>query len=230
MTRVDRSAIAGLKAFADWPLDDLDALLKHARPARFAKGAMIFQQGEPASSFYLLLAGHIQATKLTPAGQQVVIRYVEPGELFGIATQMRQDVYPASAKAVVDSVALVWSSASWPALAQRFPALSASLLQAVGNRLADANTRVMEMSTEAVERRVAHALLRLAERSGRKVDGGVEIVFPITRQDLAEMTGTTLFTVSRILRAWEDEGLVASGRRRVVVRRADQLASLAEGE
>ncbi|MGD1036003.1 MAG: Crp/Fnr family transcriptional regulator [Roseiarcus sp.] len=229
MSRVDRSAIAGLKTFAGWSPADLDSLLALARSTRFPKGSTVFEQDAPASSFYLLLDGHVQATKLTPDGQQVIIRYVEPGELFGIATQMRQKAYPASAKAIVDSVALVWPSAAWPELAGKFPALSASLLQAVGSRLAEANIRVLEMSTEAVERRVAHALLRLAEQSGRKVEGGVEIVFPVTRRDLAEMTGTTLFTVSRILRAWQDDGLVASGRRRIVVREADRLSSIAEG-
>lgn len=229
MTRVDRSAIAGLKTFAGWSPADLDALLGLARSTRFPKGSNVFEQGAPASSFYLLLDGHVQATKLTPDGRQIIIRYIEPGELFGIAAQIRQKAYPASAKAIVDSVALVWPSAAWPELAGKFPALSASVLQALGSRLAEANARVMEMSTEAVERRVAHALLRLAKQSGRKVEGGVEIVFPITRQDLAEMTGTTLFTVSRILRAWRDDGLVASGRRRIVIRKPDRLSSLADG-
>jgi CRP-like cAMP-binding protein len=229
MSRVDRSILAALKAFAGWPPADLDALLAPARSTRFAKGATVFEQGAPAVSFYLLLDGHIQASKLTPDGRQVIIRYIEPGELFGIAAQIHQDVYPASARAIVDSVALVWPSTAWPELAAKFPALSADVLHAVGNRLADANARVLEMSTQAVERRVAHALLRLADKSGRKVEGGVEIVFPVTRQDLAEMTGTTLFTVSRILRAWEGDGLVASGRRRIVVRRADRLSALAEG-
>jgi CRP-like cAMP-binding protein len=229
MTRVDRSAIAGLKTFAGWSPADLDALLEPARSMWFPKGSNVFEQNAPASSFYLLLDGHVQAIKLTPDGQQVIIRYVQPGELFGIAAQIRQKAYPATAKAIVDSVALAWPSAAWPKLAEKFPALSASVLQAVGSRLAEANTRVMEMSTEAVERRVAHALLRLAKRSGREVEGGVEIAFPVTRQDLAEMTGTTLFTVSRILRAWQDDGLVASARRRIVVRDVGRLSSLAEG-
>ncbi|MGD1015683.1 MAG: Crp/Fnr family transcriptional regulator [Roseiarcus sp.] len=229
MSQVDRSVLVALKTFAGWPPADLDLLLAPARSTRFAKGSTVFEQDAPAASFYLLLDGHIQASKLTPDGRQVIIRYIEPGELFGIAAPMRQHAYPASARAIVDSVALVWPSTTWPELAARFPALSASVLRAVGDRLVDANARVLEMSTEAVERRVAHALLRLARQSGREVEGGVEIVFPLTRQDLAEMTGTTLFTVSRILRAWEGDGLVASRRRRIVVRRADRLSALAEG-
>ena len=73
------------------------------------------------------------------------------------------------------------------------------------------------MSTEQVEQRVAHALLRL-EAGGRKVESGVQIDFPISRQDVAEMTGTTLHTVSRILSAWEERGLVEGGRQRIVIR------------
>ena len=84
------------------------------------------------------------------------------------------------------------------------------------------------MSTEQVERRVAHALLRLAKQAGRKVEQGVEIDFPISRQDIAEMTGTTLHTVSRILSAWEQQGLVESGRQRIVLRDPHRLFALAE--
>ena len=77
---------------------------------------------------------------------------------------------------------------------------------------------------------MAHALLRLAKQAGKKVDAGVEIDFPISRQDVAEMTGTTLHTVSRILSAWESEGLVEGGRQRIVLRDTYRLHNLAEGE
>jgi CRP-like cAMP-binding protein len=226
---VDRSVVAGLEPFADWAAADLDALLAPAHARRFDKGASVFEQGAPADSFFLLLDGHVQASKLTPDGRQIIVRYIGPGELFGIAAQIREATYPATAKAVVESLALVWPSSIWPELASRFPALSSGLLQSVGARLADANARMMEMATEPVERRLAHALLRLAERSGRSVKGGVEIDFPVTRQDLGEMVGTTLFTVSRLLSAWESEGLVESGRARIVVRRPDRLSAIAEG-
>jgi len=227
---VDRSVLAGLKPFAGWPAADLDALLAPAHARRFDKGAALFEQGAPAESFFLLLDGHVQASKLTPDGRQMVIRYIDPGELFGIAAQIRQTTYPATAKAVVESLALVWPSSIWPELASKFPALSSGLLQSVGARLADANTRVMEMATESVDRRLARALLRLAAQSGRSVENGVEIDFPVTRQDLGEMIGATLFTVSRLLSAWESEGLIKSGRARVVVRRPDRLSAIAEGE
>ena len=92
----------------------------------------------------------------------------------------------------------------------------------------ETQAQVMEMSTQQVEQRIAHALLRIVSQSGRKTEHGIEIDFPITRQDIAEMTGTTLHTVSRLLSAWEDEGLVKGGRQKVVVTDPHGLMVVAE--
>jgi CRP-like cAMP-binding protein len=167
--------------------------------------------------------------KLTPDGQQVVVRFVTPGEVFGVAMAIGRTTYPGTAVAVADSVALQWPSAAWPRLVAAHPELAGNTLQTVGARLQDMHTRIVEMSTLEVERRVAHALLRLAQQAGRKVEGGVAIDFPISRQDIAEMTGTTLHTVSRILSAWEARGLVESARQKITLRQPHQLMMLAEG-
>ena len=124
---------------------------------------------------------------------------------------------------------LVWPSAAWPRLAAQHPQLAVNTLQTVGSRLQDAHMRVVEMSTEQVERRIAHTLLRLAKQSGRKVEAGVEIDFPISRQDVAEMTGATLYTVSRVLSGWEEKGLVEGGRQKITLREPHRLFVLAEG-
>ena len=157
-----------------------------------------------------------------------MVRYVAPGEVFGVAMAIALPRYPATATAVDDSIALAWPSAAWPRLVAKFPALATNTLQTVGSRLQETHTRVVEMSTQQVEQRVAHALLRLAKQSGRKVEHGVEIDFPISRQDIAQMTGTTLHTVSRILSGWEQRGLIESGRQRIVLREPHKLFVLAE--
>lgn len=228
MAGLDPSLVAAMPLFAGLQPADIRQVLEEARSVRYPKGGVVFEQGSEADSYFLLLHGHLQVVKLTPAGQQVVIRYVVPGELFGIAVQMGRAVYPATATAVVDSVSLVWANQTWPGLVSRYPQLASSAMQTVGSRLEDAHARVVEMSTEEVERRVAHALLRLVKQAGRKVEDGLQIDFPITRQDVAEMTGTTLHTVSRILSAWEAQGLVEGGRQRIVVRDPHRLFSLAE--
>jgi len=229
MANLDRSLITDLPMFAGVGGDRLDEILNEAQSLRYAKGTNVFEQDAPATSFFILLDGHLRVAKLTPAGQQVVVRFVAPGEIFGVAKAIGRTTYPATATAVVDSVALVWPSAAWPRLIEKNPALATNALQTVGSRLQDAHTRVVEMSTEQVERRVAHALLRLAKQAGRKVEEGVRIDFPISRQDVAEMTGTTLHTVSRILSAWEAQGWVEGGRQKIVIREAHKLFVLAEG-
>jgi CRP-like cAMP-binding protein len=229
MAVIDRSIAAGIPVFAGLAADDLDEILREAKSVRYPKDTNVFDQGEEAHAFFVLLHGHLRVEKTTPQGQQIVIRYVSAGELFGVAQAMALKNYPATAVAVVDSVALSWPAAAWPRLTAKFPSLAAGALQTVGSRLQDTQARVVEMSSEQVEQRVAHALLRLAKQAGRKVEQGVEIDFPISRQDVAEMTGTTLHTVSRILSAWEQQGLVEGGRQRIVLRDPHRLFCLAEG-
>jgi len=229
MATLDRSVVANVPLFAGFRAEDLDEILREARSVRYPKDSSVFEQGAEAHAFYVLLHGHLRVEKTTPQGQQIVVRYVSAGELFGVAQAMALTHYPATAVAAVDSVALSWPSSSWSRLTGKFPSLAAGALQTVGNRLQDTQARVIEMSHEQVEQRVAHALLRLAKQAGRKIERGVEIDFPISRQDIAEMTGTTLHTVSRILSAWEQQGLVEGGRQRIVLRDPHKLFGLAEG-
>lgn len=229
MAAVDRSLVANLPLFAGLSPAELDDVLAEARAVHHAKNSNVFEQGEEAHSFFVLLHGHVRAAKTTPSGQQVVVRYVTPGETFGVAVAIGLDRYPAAAIAVDDSVVLAWPSAAWPRLVVKHPALAANTLQTVGSRLQDSNSRVVEMSTEQVERRIARALLRLTQQAGRKVETGIEIDFPISRQDIAEMTGTTLHTVSRILSAWEGQGLLDGGRQRIIVCDPHKLFMLADG-
>jgi len=228
MPNLDKSLVADLQIFAGMEPDDLNDILREAQSIRYPKGASVFEQDEEAHSFFILLHGHLRVMKVTPDGQQVVVRYVAPGEIFGIAMAMGRATYPATALAVVESLALIWPSAAWPRLVAKHPSLAVNTIQTVGSRLQDAHTRVIEMSTEQVERRVAHALLRLAQQAGRRGEAGIQIDFPISRQDVAEMTGTTLHTVSRLLSAWEDQGLVESGRQRISIRNPHKLFMLAE--
>lgn len=230
MANVDRSLVSGLPLFAGVSPDDLDEILREAQVLRYAKGANVFEQDAEAHSFFVLLHGHLRVYRLTPDGQQVVVRYVSPGEVFGVAMAIGRNRYPGTAAAVVDSIALAWGSAAWPRMVARHPALAANTMQMIGSRLQEQNTRVVEMSTEQVERRIAHTLLRLARQAGRKVEAGVQIDFPISRQDVAEMTGATLHTVSRILSAWEEKGLVEGGRQRITLRDPHRLLLLAEGD
>jgi CRP-like cAMP-binding protein len=228
MAAIDRSLIVNLAMFRGLEAAEQDELLREARTVHYSRGSAVFEQGAEADRFFVHLHGHLRVEKVTPQGQQTVMRYVSAGELFGVAQALNLSHYPATATAAVDSIALAWSSASWGRLTAKYPSLASSALQTVGSRLHDTQARVIELSNEQVEQRVAHSLLRLARQAGRRVEAGVEIDFPITRQELAEMTGTTLHTVSRILSAWKTRGLVAGGRQRIVLRDPDRLQLLAD--
>lgn len=229
MSRLDPSLIAGLPAFEGLASADLDAILSRATALRVAKDAAIFEQGGEAKSFFVLLDGQVRVVKPTPDGRQVIVRYIVPGELLGIAQALGRDTYPASAIAAVDCVVLAWPGKRWAEFASAFPSFGKATYKTVGTRLEDVQTQMVEMATKQVEQRIAHTLLRLVRQSGKKTDDGITIDFPISRQDIAEMTGTTLHTVSRVLSAWEEKGLVKSGRQQVGVTQPHKLLLLAEG-
>ena len=92
------------------------------------------EQGEDAHSFFVLLHGHVRATQTTPAGEQIVVRYVANGETFGVAKAIGLQRYPATATAFDDSVVLAWPSGTWPRLVEKFPALAANCVSATTGR------------------------------------------------------------------------------------------------
>ncbi len=112
-------------------------------------------------------------------------------------------------------------------LMEECPRLALNALRDLTARLTDLQERYRELATERVERRVAHALLRLADQAGWKTAEGVLIDMPLSRQDLAEMTGTTLYTVSRILSGWQRDGLLDIGRQRVTILDSQGLLAIA---
>lgn len=226
---IPRSLLKNLDLFRAVPDKDLDTVLAIARPMRLIAGDTVFQQGQPADQFFVLLHGHLKVMQTTAEGEQVMVRYVIPGEVFGIAKAMQRPAYPATCVAVEESVVLGWPSSQWDHFMTGNLQFAANALQAVGQRLQDAHSRIKELSTEEVEQRVARCILRLIDSSGEETEQGIAVSFPITRQDIAEMTGTTLHTVSRLLSAWKDRGLVITGRKRVIVCKVDDLIRLAEG-
>lgn len=227
--QIERTEVEHLDLFATLADSELDEILGAASGRRYRAGDVVFEQGAQATHFFVLVRGRLRVTQVTSEGQQVVVRMVNPGDLFGIARALARLDYPGTATAVTESCALCWPMRMWTVLLERYPSLAMRAVHTMGSRLLEAQQRVRELSTEEVERRVAHAVLRLVNQSGRKERDGVRIDFPISKQDIAEMTGTTLHTVSRILTAWEGAGLVEGGRQKLLVRDAHGLVMVADG-
>ena len=152
-----------------------------------------------------------------------------PGQTYGgVALLQPSSGYPASAQTAEDSVALAWSTETLRALATRDPSVPLNVMQIMHGYIIELQERQSALTSERVEQRVARTLLKLAAQTGKKVDEGVLIDLPLTRQDIAEMTGTTLFTVSRTLNIWERQGLLRIGRERVIVCDPHSLVRIAD--
>ncbi len=229
MTRLDRSLIAGAPAFANLSAAALDDILSRAQILRLLKGEAVFRQGETADRFFLLLHGRLRVTRINGEGAQILVRFVAPNDMFGVAMAIGAAAYPGTATAAVESLALSWPNAAWTELIAAYPSLAVKAMQSLGERLQDTQDRVLDLATQNVEQRLAGVVLKLVRQAGRKTEGGLLIDFPLSRQDLAEMTGATLHTVSRTLSAWEAKGLVDCGRQKVAVRDEQGLAAIAAG-
>jgi len=208
--------------------DDLAMIIQTAWHRQVERGSFFFLEGDPATHLYVLTHGQVKLAQLTPEGQQVILHFVCPGEMFGGIAVLGAWEYPVSAEAMDNCRALAWDGETMARLMEQYPRLAINALHLLAKRVRELQDRLREMTTERVERRIARTLLRLIRQVGHKVEGGVLINFPLSRQDLAEMTGTTLYTVSRILSRWEHEGLIESGRTRILIRHPHGLVTIAE--
>lgn len=224
---IDPLKLRQVSVFQNATDDDLKLIAQHSIERSIEEGEFFFFQGDPAVYFYVLISGRAKLMQTNPAGQQVNLRTINEWQLFGALGAVRDHAtYPVSAQAMEHSTALAVKSDYLRELMQTRPYLSFDLMKLMTTYIQEMQERYRELATEKVERRIARVLLRLAAQMGVKMDGGIELSF--TRQDLAEMSGTTLYTVSRILSDWEKQGLVEAGRERVLIRNPHGVVSIAE--
>jgi CRP-like cAMP-binding protein len=203
-------------------------LVRLARDVRVARRERFFDQGDPACEVLVLCAGRVKLTHAAEGREQVILRVIVPGEVFGAIDVVDGGAYPLGAQALEASHALVWNRCVLDALAARQPILLRNVVRILGERLRSLEQSWRDLATVRVPQRVAGALTRLAVQIGRTGDGGT--VVALGREDLAQMTGTTPFTVSRLLSEWEARGYVQSRREAVVVLDATGLARHAVAE
>jgi CRP-like cAMP-binding protein len=207
---------------------DIKELVAAAQVHRLDSGEYYFIEDDPADKGYLLLEGKVKLTQVTMDGQQVILGYLSPGRVYGIIAILKKVTYPVSAQAVGECKALAWDQKTLNRLMEQYPQIALNSLHIMAGQIREFQNRVRDLSTKRVETRIARAVLRLANQTGKKVTEGVLIDLPLSRQDLAEMTGTTLFTVSRILHDWEEKGIIQSKRQQVVILYPHGLVSIAE--
>jgi CRP/FNR family transcriptional regulator, nitrogen oxide reductase regulator len=222
--------LSNSRLFTGMPEADRQAILGGALHRALRKGQVLLRQGEPASAFYLVERGYLKLTQVTAEGAEVIVRFVGPWDPVGGVAALGEAPYPVTATAV-DAVELrSWPRAQLASLLDAYPLLKTNILRAISAHMDDALTRLRELATLKVSQRLAHTLLRLTAPAKADESGHLVVPHTLTRQELAELTGTTLFTVSRILTGWEDAGLVKSSRAHIQVLDTAGLRLAAEGD
>ncbi|HNM38610.1 MAG TPA: Crp/Fnr family transcriptional regulator [Anaerolineales bacterium] len=212
--------------------EDLELILKNSITRSIEEGSFFFMQGDEAHYLYILTSGQVKLMQSNPNGQQVNLRTIYPWQMFGALGAVRTDgaAYPASAQTLEDSTALATPSLFLRSMLETRPYLSFDLMNLMTSYIQEMQARYRELATERVEQRVANALVRLAGQSGIRSDKEAGIELSFSRQDVAEMTGTTLYTVSRLLSDWERKGIIKTGREKILVLNPHELVRIAYGQ
>ncbi len=191
-------------------------LLRQAQRRTVHADEVLFTAGQSARSVHVLASGAAKLMQTTPKGARIIVKYVRPGEVFGSPALLNK-FYPVDAVAVMDSVELQWPSELLRSFIDRQPRVAINVIQDLETRLREMEGRLRDLSNEPVEHRLARAILKLVDTFGRQTADGIEIPFPVGRQDLADLIGSTLPTVSRTLRLGDpaaDPALPASAGHR----------------
>ena len=212
--------------FAGLSPRELMEILSCARMRTFARDELLYTQGQTARSLIVLQSGSVKHTQLSSNGDEVLLRMSGNGEAVNLQTGPTGCNHTCSARAMEHCRAWVWEYNRLQELLERYPRLRANITQVLSSRLQELEERFREIATEKVARRLALVLLRLMKQLGKKTSDGTQV--SMSREELAQMTGTTLFTISRVLSRWADQGLVASRREAVIILDADRLGSVSE--
>ena len=199
-----------------------------ARARTFARDEILFTQGQPVRNLILLESGSVKSTQLSSAGSEVLMWMSGSGEPVNVNAYPITCNHTCSARAMEQCRALVWEYQRLQALLNDYPQLRKNISRILVGRLQELEERFREVATERVAKRLALVLLRLLKRVGKPAREG--ILVSLTREELAQMTGTTLFTISRILSKWAEEGFVLPQREGVVVSDPERLESISDGE
>lgn len=201
----------------------------HAVPMR--PGTVLVAEGEEADRFHVIASGRVKLQETTPAGGVHILDVLGPGGSFGALPLLGQTHNEVGAEALTSGCLLTASAEEFGATVRAFPSVALAVLEAVASRLRDAQVRLRDAGTSSVEARLARSLLTLSGRIGQPdpAAGGRTLGAPLSQEDLAALTGSTLETVNRILAQWRARGLVTTGRRRLVLLDLAALRDVALG-
>jgi CRP/FNR family transcriptional regulator, nitrogen oxide reductase regulator len=221
-------SVQRLEAFLDIPMADCLAIVTSAQDRHYNRSFNVFLEDEPFDGVVLLLSGCLKITQRGSYEQDIILRLNGPGELLGSVVERNLTRTSVSARAVQPTTALVWQTSAFRAALERFPLLRRNVSHGIERQLDELDIRFREISTEKVASRLSSLLVRLIKQVGRGEEGQMEIA--LSRQELAQLTGTTLFTVSRLLCRWETQGILSARRENVLIHDVAALLEFSQQE
>lgn len=194
---------------------ELAAVAAWFREDRYERDAYLFHEGDPSARFWVVSQGQVKIVKYGEGDREIVVEVISPGEVFGGAT-MLIPLQPATAVALTDMTTLSLALDDYKRVLQMHPAVAVRVIETLGERM-QGFIRMRALAGERVERRVAHILLKLAHKFGEQTEAGWVIQAGLTRQDIAELAGTTVETAIRVMSRLRQEGVVKTLRGGYVV-------------
>jgi CRP-like cAMP-binding protein len=190
--------------------EDRERIGAVARIAPYARGETIFSEGDPAHSFYVVAAGRVKIAKITPAGHELILEIFGVGDPLGAVAVYEGLPFPATATALDETTCVLIPRQDFFALLERHPSLVRGLLLGLTTRLVELTNRLAELTRTRVESRLARLFLKMAEQKGTPDARGELIPATLSRQELADLTGTTIETAIRIMSRWQKQQLVTT--------------------
>ena len=188
--------------------EDRAVVARAASLRTYRKGETIFEQDAPADAFYTIASGRVKIFKMLPTGKDMILEVFGAGDPLGALAAYDGRPFPASAVALEDTTCVVIPREDFFALLEANPSLVRGLMLGMTIRLVELTNRIAELSGTRIEPRFARLFLKLATDMGRRERGGVFIPLLLSRQELADMTGTTIETAIRIMSRWGKQDIV----------------------
>lgn len=216
--------MSGSALFTGLSYEECLAIASCASVRTFLRDEVLFMQGQSANHMVMVGTGSVKLSQLGENGNEVILWLSGSGDPVSMHADCISCNHTCSARAMEHCKALVWEYKKLHNLMAEYPQIRRNISQIMFGRLNELQERFREVASEKVAQRLALALLRLIKQVGKPVRGGLEV--SLSREELAQMTGTTLFTISRILSRWAEKGLVLPRREAVVVLDAERLAEI----
>jgi CRP/FNR family transcriptional regulator len=195
---------------------------------QYQKDDYIFLEGEAPEALFVVRTGKVKVLRHSTDGKDVVLRVCSAGNLLGTVAVFDGGGYPGTAQVIEDCVALVIARNDCLTLVNRYPVFALAVISDLGTRLRSSAEQIRSLAVERVEQRIARVLLKLAESAGSDAPEGRVIEMPLTRQDVADMTGTTVETAIRVMSKFRRQEIIKTRRGKVVLVDIPMLQEIAE--